>query len=212
MIGLIDLGISNIGSVQRAFHRLGAEFSFVREPGDLAGLDALVLPGVGAFHDGMAALNAMQLTDPVRAFARQGHPLLGFCLGMQLLANDSDEGGPCEGLGLVQGSVTRLRPSPGERVPNIGWCDLHSRADSRLLASLAPDTSLYFVHSYALRGADDSCIAGTIDFGNEQVIAAVEQGQVFGLQCHPEKSQDAGLTVLENFLGIVRGPAPAGEL
>lgn len=200
MIGVIDLGISNIGSVMRAFQRLGSPPALLRDAQAVAGAQAIVLPGVGAFGDGMAALRAKGMVEPLREAARAGTPILGFCLGMQLLAEGSDEYGDHDGLGLIPGRVVRLKPAPDERVPNIGWCDVVPREGARLFHDVREGTSFYFVHSYHLRCADPRHVAATIALGSGPITVAVEHGNIFGLQCHPEKSQDAGLAVLDAFL------------
>lgn len=205
MIAIIDLGISNIGSVCDAFGRLGADIVTTVDPATVAHADGIVLPGVGAFGDGMASLRGKGLDVSIRAAARTGTPLLGFCLGMQLLADASEEFGVHEGLGLVPGRVVRLEPAvPGERVPNIGWCDIAPAAGATLFAETAAGTSCYFVHSFHLQCAEPADVAATIRYGGRDVAVAVERGNVFGAQFHPEKSQDAGLAFLDRFVGLVR--------
>jgi len=204
MLGVIDLGISNTGSVFRAFQRLGQSPVLLHGPREVAEARAIVLPGVGTFGDGIAALRARGLVEPLHEAARAGRPILGFCLGMQLLADGSEEYGQHEGLGLIPGRIVRLRPGPGERVPNIGWCDVLPREGARLFRNVRMGTPFYFVHSYHLRCTDPGHVAATIAFGSNPVTVAVEHGNIFGLQCHPEKSQDAGLAVLDAFLSVVR--------
>lgn len=204
MIGVIDLGISNIGSVLRAFQRVGSTPALLDDARAVAAAQAIVLPGVGAFGDGMAALQSRGLAAPLQEAARAGKPILGFCLGMQLLADSSEEYGQHRGLGLIPGKVVRLAPGAGERVPNIGWCDVTARPGARLFRDTPPGTPFYFVHSYHLQCADPGDTAATIAFGKTPVTVAVEHGNIFGLQCHPEKSQDAGLGVLDAFLSVVR--------
>lgn len=204
MLGVVDLGISNIGSVIRAFQRLGCQVKVLSDAGAVAETQGIVLPGVGAFGDGMAALRAQGLVEPLREAVRAGKPLLGFCLGMQLLADHSEEYGNHEGLGLIPGKVVRLKPGQRERVPNIGWCDVTPHDGARLFHGVGSGTSFYFVHSYHLQCADPGHVAATIAFGSTSVTVAVEHGNVFGLQCHPEKSQDAGLAILDSFISIVR--------
>jgi glutamine amidotransferase len=203
VLGVVDLGISNIRSVMCAFERLRVTPSIAQSPDDLARARAVVLPGVGAFRDGMKALKERGLVEPLRAAARAGKPMLGFCLGMQLLADNSDEYGLHEGLGLIPGRVVRLAPGPGDRVPNIGWCDVEARPGARLFRNLPPLSAFYFVHSFHLCCEDASHSAASIRFGGADVTVAVEHGNIFGLQCHPEKSQDNGLAVLEAFLALV---------
>lgn len=189
----------------RAFQRLGNEPILVDDPASIAKSNGIVLPGVGAFPDGMAALREKRLVEPIRAAVRGGKPILGFCLGMQLLADRSEEYGDHEGLGLASGTVARLPAGSGERVPNIGWCDVVARSGARLFKDVPSETSFYFVHSYYVQCADPEHAAGSIRFGDVSVAAALECGNAFGLQFHPEKSQDAGLAVLENFLTVVEG-------
>ena len=204
MIGVIDLGISNIGSVLRAFQRVGSVPALLDDARAVAAAQAIVLPGVGAFGDGMAALQSRGLAAPLQEAARAGKPILGFCLGMQLLADSSEEYGQHRGLALIPGKVVRLAPGPGERVPNIGWCDVTARPGARLFCATPSNTPFYFVHSYHLQCANAGDAAATIAFGAAPVTVAVERGNIFGLQCHPEKSQDAGLGVLDAFLTVVR--------
>ena len=199
MITIIDSGIANVGSVLAAFRRIGAAVRVTRSAADVLAASALVLPGVGAFRDGMDSLRAQGLDDPIRRVAASGTPILGICLGMHLLADGSDEFGEHEGLGLVPGRVSRLVPKlSGERVPNIGWCDVRVKPGTRLFDGC--DTgACYFVHSYGMRCADPQDEIASIDFGDGRVTAALERGAVFGTQFHPEKSQDVGLAVLHNY-------------
>lgn len=203
MITIVDSGIANVGSVLAAFGRIGATARITRAAADVIGASALVLPGVGAFNDGMDSLRAHGLVEPIRRKAAAGTPLLGICLGMQLLADVSEEFGEHEGLGLVPGRVVRLTPrSAAERVPNIGWCDVRPAAATRLFDRVEPG-ACYFVHSYHLRCAEPRDEAASIEFGGGQVTAAIERGTVYGTQFHPEKSQDIGLAVLHNYARLV---------
>jgi glutamine amidotransferase len=184
----VDMGISNLGSVLEAFRRIGAPVRVTRDPAEVGRARALVLPGVGAFRDGMAALREAGLVEPIRAHAAEGKPLVGICLGMQLLADAGEEHGETEGLGLVPGRQVRLAPADPElRVPNMGWNDVTWRDGSA--------DSYYFAHSYRLELADPADADGTIEYGGP-VVAAVRRGNVRGMQFHPEKSQDAGLEAL----------------
>jgi glutamine amidotransferase len=195
---MVDMGISNLGSVVEAFRRAGAPpLKVSREPEALDDAQAVVLPGVGAFGDGMAALRERGLVEPIRRHAASGRPLFGICVGMQLLSERSEEHGDHEGLGLIPGRTIRLTPSePALRVPNMGWCDV--TANGAAFFADAEDRAFYFAHSYRVVPEDESDIAATIDYGGE-VAAAVARGAVFGVQFHPEKSQDAGLEVLASF-------------
>lgn len=202
MITVIDCGISNLGSVLSALRRVGVPARVTTEPAEVSEAERLLLPGVGAFADGMAALHRHRLVEPIRAHGAAGRPLIGVCLGMQLMAEGSDEFGRHEGLGLVPGWARRLPSGPGLRVPNIGWCDLAVRPSARLFAGTDATPSAYFVHSYALEGVPEANIAATIRFGDRDVVVALERGNIFGAQFHPEKSQDTGLAMLAAFAAV----------
>lgn len=199
MITIIDSGICNIGSLLIALDRVGARYLVTTEVERVAAASTLLLPGVGAFADGMEALRRHALVEPIRAHAAAGKPLLGICLGMQLLADGSDEFGTYEGLGLIPGWVRRLPSAPGLQVPNIGWCDVQVASGAKLFAGLEANTSFYFVHSYAMNCDDAENSIGSIDFGDCKITVACQRGNIFGAQFHPEKSQDAGLAFLSNF-------------
>lgn len=185
---VVDMGISNIGSVLEAFRRVGVAIRVTRDPADVAAAGSLVLPGVGAFGDAMRALDEAGLVEPIRAHAASGRPLVGICLGMQLLADAGEEHGETPGLGLVQGRQARLAPGdPSLRVPNMGWSDVHWSDGSV--------ETYYFAHSYELVCDDAGDVDGTIEYGGP-VVAAVRRANIRGMQFHPEKSQDAGLEAL----------------
>jgi imidazole glycerol-phosphate synthase subunit HisH len=203
---MIDLGVSNLRSVLSAFERVGARVSVAASPADLEAADAVVLPGVGAFGDGMESLRRQGLVDPLRRAVRErGQPVFGICLGMQLLAEEGEEHGRHEGLGLLPGRVARLPAVPGLRVPNMGWCDVAVRnASSPLFAAAPPAPCFYFAHSYHLQCAEAGDVAATVDFGSP-LTAAVTRGALFGIQFHPEKSQAHGLDLLASFCRHVAG-------
>ncbi len=203
MIALVDMGLSNLGSVALAFARVGARLNLCSEPDELARASAIILPGVGAFGDGMAALKEKGLAEPLREHARAGRPLLGICLGMQLLAEQGEEHGAHPGLGLVPGRVTRLPELPGCRVPNMGWCDVDIRPGRQPLSSLNAESCFYFAHSYHFACVHEEHVAASLDFGGQPVTAALQCGGITGLQFHPEKSQEAGLEVLDLWLRLV---------
>ena len=197
--GVIDLGVSNLQSVMRAFRRIGVDVALIRSRRELEAAQIVVLPGVGAFRDGMARLNELGLVDPLRKLSEERRtPIAGICLGMQLLADESEEHGRYEGLGLVPGRVVRLTADlPGYRVPNIGWCDLRVARPTPLVPGEVDGQAAYFVHSYQFVCEEPADAVATIDFSGKSVVAAIERGHLFGLQFHPEKSQDTGLTILE---------------
>lgn len=207
-VTIVDYGRSNLLSVQRALEACGAEVEFADTPAAVRAAGALVLPGVGAFADGMAQLRALGLAEPLCAAARAGTPLLGICLGMQMLLQQSPEGGLTTGLGLIEGEVAPLpdRAADGSalKIPNVGWHALRltPAAQSGPLRALAGADApeVYFVHSYHALPARAQDCAAVIEFGGREVCAAVQRANVTGLQFHPEKSGPAGLEILRAFV------------
>lgn len=203
-VGVVDCGIGNLRSVCNAFLAIGAEPELVRDPASLAAVDRIVLPGVGAFGDGIAALRAAGFPEVLREqVLGRGKPFLGICIGMQILARTGMEDGEHEGLGWIPGSVVRLPQPPGLRVPHIGWNNVRIAPGARLFAGLSDSPDFYFVHSYALARSPENepFIAAWCDYGTE-FPAAIERDNVFAVQFHPEKSQKSGIRVLRNFLEI----------
>lgn len=199
MIALVELGISNIGSVRHALQRTGWSGVEPATADSVSCASAIVIPGVGSFGDGMASLRQQGLIDPIRCAATRGVPVFGICLGMQLLGSESEEHGVHEGLGLIEGRVVKLAPTqPGCRVPNIGWCDIRVLRPGLLFDS-STGGCFYHVHSFHLVPKDEGVIAAIIQYGGEQVVVAIERDNVVGVQFHPEKSQDAGLDLLAGF-------------
>lgn len=204
MIALVDLEISNLGSVLEAFRRVGAPPTQRATAENLADATAILLPGVGAFGDGMASLREQRLEEPIRDAAARGTTVFGICLGMQLLAETSEEHGKHRGLGLVPGHVVRLEPSQPEfRVPNIGWCDVEPVRDGVLFAA-DQRGCFYHVHSFHLQVDDPVDVAASMQYSGHAVTSAVERGSVMGVQFHPEKSQDDGLRLLDRFFQHLR--------
>lgn len=200
MISLLDYGVGNLASVLNAFAYLGVPASVVDAPAQVRGADRLVVPGVGAFRHGMETLRSRGFADEIRelALVRQ-RPVLGICLGMQLLLGSSSEGGETAGLGLLAGTVRALAPdAPGLVVPHVGWNDLLIAPHSRLLDPVHSGCAMYFVHGYYCRLEDRSIVTGTTPYGVDMDVM-VESGNVFGCQFHPEKSQHRGLDILKNF-------------
>lgn len=204
MITLVDSGLCNLASVVCAFERVGVRSHATDKPEEILAASAVVLPGVGAFGDGMESLRARHLVEPLRRAAANGTPLLGICLGMQLLLEESEEHGRHTGLGLLPGRVVRLRADlPGFRVPNIGWCDATPSHDGVLFPAGMASVPFYFVHSYHAEIPVDY-VAATIDFSGRSVTAALKRDNIFGVQFHPEKSQDAGLDLLARWVEYLR--------
>jgi imidazole glycerol-phosphate synthase subunit HisH len=201
MIGIVDYGMGNLFSVSKALERLGADYFISGEKGELLQADALILPGVGSFRDAMERLQV----DTIKEFAATGKPLLGICLGMQLLFEDSNENGYTKGLGLLPGSVRRFSGTTADgelyKVPHMGWNRLEFVQSSPLLKSLEEDY-VYFVHSYFVNAENSDVLLAQADY-HEQVSAVVGQGNIYGMQFHPEKSSKLGMALLKNFLQMV---------
>jgi glutamine amidotransferase len=196
---IADYGMGNLRSVAKAFEHVGARAAVTSDPGELGSAAAIVLPGVGAFPEAMREIERRGLAGPIRAAAAGGVPVLGICLGMQLLFDFSGEHGGAPGLGLLQGTVERLE-APGLKLPHIGWAHLHREADSPLTARIDEGEPFYFVHSYAARPEPADLLASA-EHG-ERFAAVVGRGNVLGTQFHPEKSGAAGLRMLANFVTV----------
>ena len=196
MIGIVDYGMGNLESVRKALATSGFDSQWIRQPSDLEACDRIVLPGVGAFGRAMANLRRSGLIAPLRDAIDKERPFLGICLGLQLLFDTSVEHGMHEGLGLVAGDVRQFPETV--RVPHVGWNTVGQPRESRLFAGIPDQTYFYFVQSYYVDPTDPSVVAGTTDHG-VSFAAAIEQGNLFGVQFHPEKSQRAGLQLLSNF-------------
>lgn len=208
-IGLIDYGMGNLHSVQRALERLGAVVVPVTDAPTMDGCQALVLPGVGAFDPAMEQLRQAGLVQPLRQWCEAGGALLGICLGLQLLFEASDEGGS-PGLAILAGRVRSLPRRPGHRVPHMGWERLLPAEPSPLLPQDSPEAWMYFVHSYAAAPLDPACTTARFGFAETELTAAVWQGSVGACQFHPEKSGPSGEAMLRRWLAWVaaRPPAP----
>lgn len=207
MIAIIDYGMGNLHSVSKAVERLGYEAVLSSDPGEIMSADGAILPGVGAFGDAMHNLRDTGLLDAVLRFADSGKPLLGICLGMQLLFSESEEHGRHEGLGLLPGKVIRFRGP--YKVPHMGWNKLSFRRASPLLDGLT-EGHVYFVHSYhAIPERTDDLLATTDYY--QAVTAVVGRGNVYGMQFHPEKSGELGMRLLGQFLRLSGSPQASVE-
>lgn len=198
MIQIIDYGMGNLRSVQKAFEKLGFPAEICSDPRHVATADRLVLPGVGAFRDAIQELNRLGFPDPIREYVASGRPFLGICLGLQLLFDVSFEDGEYAGLGIVPGQVVRFESQPGLKIPHMGWNSLRIVQPAPLLANLPQDPQVYFVHSYHVVPKEASFIAATSNHGGE-FVAAIQRGNLYATQFHPEKSQQVGLQLLRNF-------------
>jgi glutamine amidotransferase len=204
VIALLDYGSGNLRSVHKALLKVGADVRVVQRPEEMSAADAVVLPGVGAFDDCIQALSRQGLFDAARRFIRSGRPFLGICVGYQALFEKSDEFNSCAvGLGIFEGKVVRFSEQPGLKVPQIGWNQLEDiNSSCPLLRGIPSGSYVYFVHSFFPRPADPSIIATRTTYG-ETFASAVWRDNVYATQFHPEKSQQVGLQLLENFIEIV---------
>jgi glutamine amidotransferase len=206
VIAILDYGRGNLGSVEKAFERVGMSAVVTEEPGVVADAEAVVLPGDGAFHDAMASLDRLGLTPAIRRTLEAGRPFLGICLGYQLLFSSSEEFGQGRGLDVIAGRVQRFPAGP--KVPHMGWNRVEHGGRLRLFADIPEGAHFYFVHSYypvlsAASGAAGGLHTAWCEYG-VRFAAAVERPPIYATQFHPEKSQRWGLRLLENFAAIVR--------
>jgi glutamine amidotransferase len=201
MITIVDYGMGNLRSVQKAFERVGVEAVIADRGSEIAAAEQLVLPGVGAFRDAIGELRRKDLVGPVVDHVTAGKPFLGICLGLQLLFDVSYEGGEYEGLGVLRGRVQRFPEQPGFKVPHMGWNRLRRQGEHPALADIPKDAHFYFVHSYHVVPEDDSVIAARTDY-IVPFVSVVRRDNLFAVQFHPEKSQRHGLQLLKNFAEI----------
>ena len=198
VIAIIDYGMGNLRSVQKAFEKIGHQAIVTSDPAQVAAAAKVVLPGVGAFEDAIAELRRLDLVKPVLEAVDSGKPFLGICLGLQLLFDVSYENGWHEGLGVLSGEVVRFDLPKGYTVPHMGWNQLEIRRPAPLLEGLAEGTYVYFVHSYYVAPKDAEVIATETDYGG-RFCSMIWRDNVFATQFHPEKSQSEGLRMLKNF-------------
>ena len=201
MIAILDYDAGNIKSVEKAVQLLGQEVTITRDRREVLNADKVILPGVGAFGDAMGKIRQYGLYEVIHEVVEQGTPFLGICLGLQLLFERSEESPGVEGLGILKGEILRIPETPGLKIPHMGWNSLEFRNNGRLFENLPEESYVYFVHSYYLRAADEKIVTAVTEYGT-QIHASVEQGNVFACQFHPEKSSDAGIQILKNFVAI----------
>lgn len=201
MIGIIDYGMGNLLSVYSAFDYLGADVKICRHPEELKSVDKIVIPGVGAFKDCIEKITSFHFDVALEEETiKKGKPTLGICLGMQVMAKKSFEGGEFVGLGWFDAEVIRLRnPNLEKRVPNVGWNDISYKDDITLFKGLPATPDFYLVHSFFMNTSDDKDVVAVYDY-DQTVTAAVLKDNIFATQFHPEKSQDHGMKILENFI------------
>lgn len=213
MIAVIDYDAGNIKSVEKALHYLGQEVCATRDRKRILEAEGVILPGVGAFGDAMQKLEQFGLVEVIRTCVERGTPFLGICLGLQLLFESSEESPGVEGLHLLEGRIRRIPSEGGIKVPHIGWNDLSFPKSGRLFEGLENNPYVYFVHSYYLQAAEAEIVTACTEYG-VKIHASVEKGNLFACQFHPEKSSEAGLQILRNFVRIAKeNPrmSPAGD-
>jgi glutamine amidotransferase len=201
MIAIIDYDAGNLKSVEKALGALGQESVVTREFDVIRKADKVILPGVGAFGDAMQQLKRYELDKVIHEVAERQIPLLGICLGLQLLFEGSQESGGVEGLHLLDGEIFRIPDAPGLKIPHIGWNSLHLVHDGRLFKGMQDNPYVYFVHSYYLKASDFSIVKATTDYSTT-IHASVEKDNIFACQFHPEKSGTVGLQILKNFAEV----------
>lgn len=203
MIAILDYGMGNLRSVQKAFEQVGAEASIIRDAAQITHADKLILPGVGAFKDAIATLVGRGLDGPIRKHVSSGKPFLGICLGLQLLFETGFEDGEHRGLGILAGSCIRfdVDKSLGLKVPHMGWNQLNVFRPAPILKDIPAGAGVYFVHSYHVVPTDPSVIATTTDYGRP-FVSSVWKDNLMATQFHPEKSQGVGLQILSNFAAM----------
>lgn len=202
MIAIIDYGAGNLHSVKNALDFLGAESKITGSASEILSADKVILPGVGAFGSAMNALTASGLKEVIFEVADKGTPLLGICLGLQLMFETSEEAPDVKGLGLFKGTIVKI-PDRGLKIPHMGWNSIEVVKDSRILNNIGENPFVYFVHSYYLNASDESVVSAYTNYG-ERLGIAVEKDNVFATQFHPEKSGETGMKILKNFINLGR--------
>lgn len=201
MIAIIDYDAGNLKSVEKALVHLGEEVIITRDRLQILNADKVILPGVGSFGDAMSKLHHYHLVDTIKEVASKNTPLLGICLGLQLLFERSDECEGVEGLSILKGEILRIPDSEGLKIPHMGWNSLSIKAGSKLYKGIPEQSYVYFVHSYYLKAKDENDVAATT-FYSTLIHASVERDNIFACQFHPEKSGEVGLTILKNFAAL----------
>ncbi len=204
MIAIIDYGMGNLRSVQKAVERSGAEAVITDSPDIISAASKIILPGVGAFGDAVAELEHRRLIKPILKAIESGKHFLGICLGLQLLFETGYENGEHKGLGVFRGDVVRFELPRELTVPHIGWNQVRLECPNPLFSGIADESYFYFVHSYYVAPRDTEIISGTTEYG-VRFCSAVRQDKVFAVQFHPEKSQAVGLKMISNFVAANRG-------
>lgn len=206
MIAIIDYDAGNIKSVEKAILSMGEEAVLTRDADTILSADGVILPGVGAFGDAMEKLRSYGLVEVIRECAARRLPFLGICLGLQLMFESSEESPGVEGLHILDGRIMKIPSAPGLKIPHIGWNNLSFPNRGRLFQGVPENTYVYFVHSYYLQAAEEEIVTATAEYGT-LIHASVEKDNIFACQFHPEKSSEAGLKILRNFIDITKQEA-----
>jgi|TARA_B110000259_G_C13950106_1_gene376407 glutamine amidotransferase len=202
-IKIIDYGMGNIQSVKNAFELLDCNVDIIDNPSDIHAADGIILPGVGAFGNAINNLEQKKLIDPLKdAVLNKKIPLLGICLGMQLLADSSEERGSSKGLSFISGDIRKIPEMQNYRLPHVGWNDINIKKTDPLFKNILDKSSFYFVHSYRFE-CDDSYVVATTDYG-QNINAVVQKEHIFGVQFHPERSQRKGFHLINNFIDYTK--------
>lgn len=204
MIAIIDYGAGNIQSVSKALRHIGCNCFVTRDKGEILKSDGAILPGVGSFGDTVDSLNKFGIRDTIKEYIASEKPFLGICLGLQLLFSESEESKGAKGLGIFEGTITKIPDGDGLKIPHMGWNSIEINPNSRLFKGVEKNPYVYFVHSYFLTAKDRNIVAARTEYG-VKIDAAIESKNVFATQFHPEKSGEAGLKILKNFADIVGG-------
>lgn len=198
MIAIIDYDAGNLRSVEKALISLGEDVVVSSEADVLLAADKVILPGVGAFGDAMNKLKEYGLVEVINKIVAKNIPLLGICLGLQLMFEESDEAPGVKGLGLLKGKILRIPPKEGLKIPHMGWNSIDIKPQARLFKGIKNNSYVYFVHSYYLKADEEDIVAASTEY-SVHIHASVESGNIFACQFHPEKSSDIGLKILKNF-------------
>jgi imidazole glycerol-phosphate synthase subunit HisH len=203
LIAIVDYGIGNIGSVVKAFKYLNIPVKLTYKHNEIKDADAIVLPGVGAFGEGMNNLKKRKLDSLIKNLIFQGKPFLGICLGLQLLFSSSEEDKSIEGLNIIEGEVRRFNSEKVGKIPHIGWNQLKLKRDDPLFYNILNPIDFYFVHSYYVKPIKEEFILANTNYGKQEFVSVIRRDNVWGIQCHPEKSSRIGLQLLRNFSEVV---------
>ncbi|MBL42078.1 MAG: imidazole glycerol phosphate synthase subunit HisH [Rhodospirillaceae bacterium] len=204
-IGVVDIGSGNLYNLIKCIKELEVNLSLVNDLSELKQSDALIIPGVGAYKSGIETLQKSNIVEGLKNFAFQKKPILGICLGMQLLLGKSYEFGVHEGLNLISGTVRPIKEQTGWPIPNIGWCNVKIRNNvEQPFNNISDDNSFYFIHSYYCDVDEENDIIGIIDYGNFQIPAIIQNENIMGCQFHPELSDNSGFQILNNFVKLIR--------